>query len=250
VRRPTSNPCVGNCNSRSHQPNLHYAGTWTCTKGDGQGRADPPGQTNLAGVHLKLAHDLDGDLAVLAGGITCSVDVAEGAVAHLLDQLPALEAGVLRQLALGLTLLGDDALEYGGVDVPSRGAGGGGRLELLLVAGRAGCDVAGLCGYVAVIEGADGEVAMGRDVVLLLGLVHDRLADTGVVRLRVGISRGLVLCVDVGDVCGGLAVGGVTPGLLAMTQEVLEVLYCGHLSRVRAAGGCVGNFGGGRGSAR
>lgn len=70
------------------------------------------GNTDLLGVHLKLANDLDGNLAPLPMGVACAVDIAEGAVAHLLDQVPALEAGVAGHLALGLALLCDDALKH------------------------------------------------------------------------------------------------------------------------------------------
>lgn len=45
---------------------------------------------------------------------------------------------------------------------------------------------------------------------------------------RVGcmVSLLLRLCVDIGDIGGGL--GGLS-GLLAMAQEVLKVLYRGHV---------------------
>ena len=69
------------------------------------------GSTDLAGIHLELAHHLDGDLALLlAGGVARAVHVAEGAVAHFFEQSPALEPGVLGKLALCFTLLGHDTL--------------------------------------------------------------------------------------------------------------------------------------------
>ena len=206
------------------------------------------GRTNLARVHLELAHHLDGDLAVLAVVVACFVDVAEGAVAHLFNQRPALQAGIFGQLALGFTLFCHDALQHGGVDVPVLGLLLLLLLLLVLVLGGAGCHVSGLGGDVAVVDGADGVVAVGCNLVLLGVLVHDGLADANMTGLWVVIMPlRLVLCVYVGHVGGGLAVRGVCPGLLAMAQEVLEVLYCGHLSRVRPFGRCVRNFGWGEG---
>lgn len=61
--------------------------------------------TNLHVVHLVLAHDFDSDVAVLALQVAGSVDVAEGAVAHLLDELPSLEARIVGKLGLAATSL-------------------------------------------------------------------------------------------------------------------------------------------------
>lgn len=204
------------------------------------------GVTDLARVHLEFAYDFDSNLAILAIVVACSIDVAEGAVTHLLNQRPALEAGVLGQLALSFALLSHDALENCWVNVTVLGAGSGVGLVLLLLAGCAGCDISGLCSNVAVVDGSDREVTVGSNLVLLL--VHHGLADAGMVRLGVVVlPLGLVLCVDVGHVCGCLAVRGVPTCLFAMTQEVLEVLYCGHLSSVCAVWGRVGNFEKGKG---
>lgn len=38
----------------------------------------------------------------------------------------------------------------------------------------------------------------------------------------------LLLRIDWGDIGGGVAVAAILPGLLAVPDEVLEVLYCGH----------------------
>lgn len=104
---------------------------------------------------------------------------------------------------------------------------------LLLVAGGACGYISGLGSDVAVVDGADGEVAVGGNLMLLRGLVHDGLTDAGMVGLWVVVmALRLVLCVYIGHVGGGFAVRGVCACLLAMTQEVLEVLYCGHLSCV------------------
>src|SRR5690242_6924982 len=81
------------------------------TIGNGQKRAGLLGNTDLLGVHLKLADHLYGDLAPLSRGISCSVYVAEGAVAHLLQDRPPLETRVLGQLALCFTFFGDNAFQ-------------------------------------------------------------------------------------------------------------------------------------------
>ena len=51
--------------------------------------------------------------------ISCTVDVTEGTIAHLLDEAPSFQSGVSRKLALGLTLLCNDALEHFRVDILS-----------------------------------------------------------------------------------------------------------------------------------
>lgn len=107
--------------------------------------------THLGRVHFKLAHDLDGDFAGIALQVAGAVHIAEGAVTHLFEQLPALEAAVLRQLALGLLLLGDDARESLGVD-----------LGLDLVGGRMDCIGGGGNGLILVTRARVGRlVALG-----------------------------------------------------------------------------------------
>lgn len=61
--------------------------------------------TYLAGVHLELAHHFDGDFAGLAISISRTVNIAEGAVAHLLYEFPPFEAYVVWQLPGLLPLL-------------------------------------------------------------------------------------------------------------------------------------------------
>ncbi len=64
-------------------------------------------KTYLSGIHFIPADDLDSDLTgVGACPITSAVHVAERTVAHLLDQLPPLESGVVRELAPPLSFLG------------------------------------------------------------------------------------------------------------------------------------------------
>ena len=108
------------------------------------------GSTDLLGVHLELADNLDSDLGILASGVLCAVDVAEGAVAHLLDQRPPLETWITGQLSLGLTLFRDDALE----DLWINSGVFRSSIFLLLVASRPRCRIAGLRSNVAVVAGA------------------------------------------------------------------------------------------------
>ena len=65
--------------------------------------------TYLHAVHLVFADDLDGHLAGIALAVAGPVDVAEGAVAHLLDELPSLKPGVPGELAPARILLGHQA---------------------------------------------------------------------------------------------------------------------------------------------
>ena len=81
-------------------------------KGDAKCREHA--QTYLHAIHLVLADDLDADLAILALEVFRAVDVAEGTVAHFLEELPALESGVAWEFALAGILLGD---ELGQVDL-------------------------------------------------------------------------------------------------------------------------------------
>ena len=109
----------------------------------------------LSRVHLKLPNDLDGNLLVDAMRVLCAVDVAEGAVAHLLNQLPSFETGVSRQLALALTLLGDDSLQDIRVDFLLC------LLLLLLLVDGMSRSLAGTSGHISVITtSSDGEVTL------------------------------------------------------------------------------------------
>lgn len=58
-------------------------------------------------VHLVLANYFDGDLALLTCCVAGAVNIAEGTITHLVDELPALEAGVTREFALAGILLGN-----------------------------------------------------------------------------------------------------------------------------------------------
>lgn len=180
------------------------------------------GMANLLRVHLELADDLDGDLTPLAGGISCAVDIAEGAIAHLLDQGPALQAWIPGELALGLTLLGYDTLEHLGVDLGLLG------VTLLPVAHGVGGSIASLGGDVAVVAsaGADGIVAVGSGSMLQGLVAHGRFGDAMMDGVGGVVALLLRLGVDVGDVGSGLC---VLAGLLAVAQEVLKILYRSHV---------------------
>lgn len=137
---------------------------------NGHKRAGLLGSTNLLGVHLELADDLDGDLAPLAGGISCSVYVTEGAVAHLLKDLPSIETGVLGQFALCLALFCDNALQDFRVDSLTLGC----RLLLVLVGGRSLCRSTSLGSDVAVVASSSDRVVAMRGIGMWL-VVHYRL---------------------------------------------------------------------------
>jgi hypothetical protein len=64
--------------------------------------------TYLHTVHLELSDDLDGDLPRAPLAIPRPIYIAEGSIAHLLKELPPLEARVVGKLALALILLGDE----------------------------------------------------------------------------------------------------------------------------------------------
>lgn len=98
-----------------------------------------PNNTHLHAVHLILADHLDGDLSPLARGISSTVHVAEGAVAHLVRELPSLQAGVLGEPALAGILFGDELGEV--VVVDALGFGG-----LVRVGGRLGVGLDGFGG--------------------------------------------------------------------------------------------------------
>lgn len=104
--------------------------------------------THLHAVHLVLADDLDGAFAVFALDVCGAVDVAEGTVAHLLDQMPPLQTGVSREFALALVFFGDDLGQVCAVYVLGRL----GRLVLVRFDG-VGSGVAGLSGAVLPVGG-------------------------------------------------------------------------------------------------
>jgi hypothetical protein len=112
----------------------------------------------LIRVHFELADDLDGDL-VSGLGVPSFVDVAESAVAHLFYQYESFESRVPRHLAGLLSLLGDNGLDVGLVD-------------LLVLACGMGSRTACLSHNIAIVGGRDGILSGLRlDVLLQVSLV-------------------------------------------------------------------------------
>lgn len=73
--------------------------------------------TYLSRVHFELPDDFDSYvIGILAGVVFCSVYVAECTIAHLFEQRISLQARVSRKFAFGSALLGDNLLQYAGVD--------------------------------------------------------------------------------------------------------------------------------------
>ena len=108
----------------------------------------------LGRVHFELPYHLDRDLVVDVLGVLGPIDITEGAVAHLLDQLPAFEARISRELAFAFTLFGNDALENRRVIIflflVSLGLG---------VYGTGG-GMTGLCGNISIVDGGCREVVL------------------------------------------------------------------------------------------
>jgi hypothetical protein len=99
----------------------------------------------LARIHFKFPDYLDGDLSMLPMGVSGSVHVAEGAVTHLLEQSPSLQAGVLGEFASTLSLLSHDAFQNSRIYI---------FLALSLVfSSNMSCNILGSCGGAPIIYG-------------------------------------------------------------------------------------------------
>ena len=179
----------------------------------------------LSRVHLEFPHDLDGHLLIPAGGILRAVDVAEGAITHLLHQGPALEAGILGKLPLALTLLGDDPFDDGRIEI----------LVLLfhriylvmLIRGSRGC-IPCLRRTVPVVARGHGEISAWWHGGWWVGFgVQDIGFRNGILCVG-GRLMTLLLCIDGGHCGCRVAMGVGLTGLFPMANEVLEVLYCRH----------------------
>jgi hypothetical protein len=72
--------------------------------------------TYLLTAHFEFAHDFDRHLAIVSLTILGTVNITEGTVAHLLNQLPALQARIVRKFALFCILLSDDFRDTVGRD--------------------------------------------------------------------------------------------------------------------------------------
>jgi hypothetical protein len=82
--------------------------------GGGNGMSNIENKTSMLRVvtylhvaHLIFAHHLDGNLSPDTLTIPSAIDIAECAIAHLLEQLPPLEAGVIGELVPSRGLLGE-----------------------------------------------------------------------------------------------------------------------------------------------
>lgn len=122
--------------------------------------------THLLRVHFKLPNNLDGNLSGLSGGIYRSVDIAKGTVAHLLDELPSLQAWISWQLSFALVFLGNHSCKLLVVDLLSLGA----TSDLLVVSGSMGGNIASLRSSVLSHIGSREGVAVRLLVCLM---IHD-----------------------------------------------------------------------------
>jgi hypothetical protein len=67
--------------------------------------------TYLITFHFEFPNDLNGDLVILAGGVLGPVDVAVSAIAHLVQQDPAFQAGIFGHLEAYTLFFGDNLLD-------------------------------------------------------------------------------------------------------------------------------------------
>lgn len=215
--------------TRKQRARLECARAEKCrNKIEHAGKAAIP--THLSRIHFKLAHDLDGRLAPLALVVSGTVHVAKGAVSHLLQQRPPLEARVAGHLAFALALLGHYPRQDRGVNVLPLV---GGLLFLVRVVGGPVGGSASLGGDIAVIDGGGRVVAVRR--VRLDGLVCVNVGVADGVLARLVLIVALLLGVDGRDVCRRFGIG--YPGLLPVADEVFEVLYGAHCFGVCASAG-------------
>lgn len=70
----------------------------------------PSGLAYLIGVHLEFTDDFNGDF-VSRSCVPGSIDIAEGAISHLLGEDIPLQAGIPGHLVGLLTLFGDNSLD-------------------------------------------------------------------------------------------------------------------------------------------
>ena len=164
----------------------------------------------LIRVHFEFPDHFDGDLLV-GLGVSSSIDVAERSIAHLLNEDESVQAGIFGHLTSLLSFFGDDGMNLG---IST--------LHLLVFGGGMGSSTSSLGSDISIVAGLD------RVVIMRLWLMF-HLAKVG---FAYSMSRiFLLLSMNRGDIRGGLIARWVgTSGLLAMTYEVLEVLYGRHFS--------------------
>ena len=140
--------------------------------GNGQKRAGISGNTDLLRVHFEFAHNLDGNFAPLTSGIPRSVDVAEGAVTHLLQNLQSFKPRVFGQLALCFAFFRNDALQNFGVNTLALGSS----FLLVFLVGRTISRSPGLrCDVAVVASSSDRVVTVGQRGMLKWLVVYGRL---------------------------------------------------------------------------
>ena len=150
-------------------------------------------------------------------GISCSIDVAEGAVAHLLHENESFQTRIFGHFACFFPLFSNNGVDFGVSTLD---------WHFLVPASSLGCGSSSLGSDIAVVVSrSDRIVILGSSLVMvLLDLTNHGLAYT--MRLIF-----LLLSMDRRDIGGGLVSRWVdSSGLLAMTYEVLEVLYGTHRS--------------------
>lgn len=182
---------------------------------EGSKKSCGPQWAYLIRVHFELADNLDGDF--LSGfGVSGTVDVGEGTVAHLFDQEEAFQTRVARHFAGLLSLLGNDSFDFWISGI---------LLDFLIFSLRLSGGMVGLGSDVTVVPASYGELSwiVGASLVMLLLLVAEVwLADAMVIFLLLNVNRR--------DICGGLVAGPIVPlGLFAMSEEVLDILYGRHV---------------------
>lgn len=147
----------------------------------------------LIAIHFEFAHDLDSHFTKFSGGIFCAVDIAERAIAHLLHQDPAIEAGILRHLRPACPLFLNEAFDF---DRPI-----GFHLRVIFLLGG-----------------------------LTMSLVTSHVTgiQDSVSRRIFMVWLWLLFGVDGGDVGGGFGMGRHQASLFPMPDEILDILYRAH----------------------
>ena len=172
-----------------------------------------PNRAYLIRVHLELANNFDADL--LTGlGVFGAVDVAEGTVAHLLDQDETLQARIAGHLVGLFSLFGHERLDVGV---------SGATLDFLIFPLCLSSSMASLGSDIAIVAGGDGKLSrvVYASLVVLLFLV-------GQLGLAYAMMILLLLDVDRRNVGGGLVAGRVRLLRLAMADQILDILNGTH----------------------
>lgn len=178
--------------------------------------------THLVGAHLKLSNDFNSGFAILACVVLGSVDIAESAVTHFLQQGPSLQAGIFWEFAFAFAFLCDDPFDHRWIHVFTSLCRASVPFFLLLLARSFGSSTPSLGGYVTVIRTATNCKVSCWISGMLDGLVIVNIGvAVGVVVLRWGRRITLLVGVDRRNVGGRVTM----TCLFAMPDEILQVLY-------------------------